>query len=80
MFTLTIDLDEHAVETLNDLAKNSGEPLSVVLEKAIESYRRRSFFEGLSTDVAKLRKNPEAWKEELDERAAWDAASNRAED
>ena len=76
MFTLTIDLNEHAVRTLNDLAKNSGEPLRVVLERAIESYRRQSFFEGLSTDVAKLRKNSAVWKEELDERAAWDAASN----
>ena len=69
---MTIEFWEHTMDTLNEPAKNSGDPLNVALERAIESYRRQSFFEGLSADVDRLRKDPEAWKEELDERAAWD--------
>lgn len=33
---------------------------------------RQCFLEGLNTDFAALRNNPDAWQDEQAERAAWD--------
>lgn len=41
--------------------------------KLAEESRREIFLEGLAQDFAKLRGNEEAWREELDERRAWDS-------
>jgi hypothetical protein len=59
---------------LKSLAKQSGESMPAVLDRAIESYRRQRFLEGLNEDFKALRGNAKAWKQELDERSAWDAA------
>ncbi|MGD0695420.1 MAG: toxin-antitoxin system protein [Terriglobia bacterium] len=44
-----------------------------VLDEAVEEYRRRRIFEKAHAAYARLRKNRKAWKEELEERALWDA-------
>ena len=43
------------------------------LAKAVETYRRQTFLEGLNADFAALRKDRRAWAEERSECAAWDA-------
>jgi hypothetical protein len=47
--------------------------MSVILDKAIEAYRRKRFLEQLSEDFARLRRDPALWEEELAERKLWDA-------
>ncbi len=42
------------------------------MERAIEQYRRQRFLEELNAGFAALRNDPEAWKEELEEREEWD--------
>jgi len=38
----------------------------------ISEHERRAFLEGCNADYARLRADPDAWREELEERAAWD--------
>jgi predicted transcriptional regulator len=68
--TVRIDPDTHA--KLKDLADMTGEPMTALLGKAVEAYRRQKFLEGANADYAALRDDPDAWAEELAERALWD--------
>jgi hypothetical protein len=47
--------------------------MSVVLDRAIELYRRQALLEQANAAYAALRASPEAWQEELGEREAWEA-------
>ena len=73
MASTTIRINKSTLETLKEIAGRVGEPLQIVLSKAIESYRRQRFLEETNSAYAKLRKSSSAWKEELDERKAWDS-------
>lgn len=57
---------------LTELAKAMGEPMEMVLEHAVEDYRRRDFLDDLNADFAALRNDPWAREEEQRERKAWD--------
>ena len=59
---------------LAELARQDGKSLQSVIDRAIETYRRQRFLEGLHNDFAALRNDPDAWQAEKEERAAWDAA------
>jgi predicted transcriptional regulator len=59
---------------LKELSELTGEPMTVVLERAIEVYRRERFLDACDQAYARLRADPKAWAEELAERKAWDAA------
>ena len=72
MATTTVRLAEATRATLRELAKQSGEPMGVILEKAVEAYRRQRLFEQANAAYAALRSDPEAWAEEQDERGAWE--------
>lgn len=73
MTSETVRITPRARRTLKQLAERTGEPMTAILEQALEDLRRRMFLEGLSDDFAALRADPKAWKDELEERAAWDA-------
>jgi hypothetical protein len=44
-----------------------------ILDKAVEDYRRKCVLERANAGYAALRAAPEAWNEELAERADWEA-------
>ena len=44
----------------------------VVLERAIEQYRRDRFLRAANADFEALQRDPKAWKDELRERAVWE--------
>lgn len=73
MSTPTVRISEAAQRILSELAEQTGLPEAELLEKALDDYRRRVFFEGLAADFAALKADPEAWAEELAERKLWDA-------
>jgi hypothetical protein len=50
--------------------------MQAILDEAVEAYRRRIFLKRANTAFAVLRSDPDAWKEEQEERAAWDVALN----
>ena len=60
----------HAV--LRDLAKEFGESMQSIVDKAVERYRRELFLEGLNQDFKNLQENETDWKAELEERKLWE--------
>jgi predicted DNA-binding protein len=56
---------------LRDLAKRAGKPMQTILDEAIDQYQRDKFLDDVNAAYARLRADPEAWKEELAERQDW---------
>ena len=50
--------------------------MQAILDEAVEAYRRQLFLKRANAAFAALRNDPNAWKEEQMERAAWDVALN----
>lgn len=73
MPTSTVRVSGHTCDQLRELAARSGESMASILDKAIEAHWRRQFLAEVNASFAALRANPGAWREELAERAEWDA-------
>jgi hypothetical protein len=58
---------------LKELAGATGQAMTDVLDKALDVYRRKLFFERLNAGYADLRADSVAWAEPLAERKLWDA-------
>jgi predicted transcriptional regulator len=69
MSTITMSIEADTHRTLQDLAARTAEPVEVVLKKALEEYRRKRFWDETNAAYAALRADPQAWQEELAERA-----------
>jgi len=69
----TVRISEASHQILKGLAEQTGQTMMDVLEKALDTYRRKLFFEQLNAGYAELRADPEAWAEHLAERKLWDA-------
>lgn len=61
---------------LRDLARQAGRTMPEILADAIEQLYRQRFFDQCDEDYARLKRDPKAWKEELEERRAWEATLN----
>ena len=70
--TTTIRIDRESHEKLRELADEAGTTLQDELSEAIEAHYRRRFLEAVNAAYERLRADPVAWQEELDERALWD--------
>jgi len=68
-----IRVSESTHAALRSLASEGGETMQAVIDKAIEEYRRRLFWERVEAAAGDLRKDSAAWEEELSERRDWDA-------
>jgi len=73
MSTPTIQITAAGHQMLRELAEQTGQTMMDILDKALDDYRRKLFFEGLAADYAALKADPEAWAEELAERQQWEA-------
>jgi hypothetical protein len=73
MASATVKIDAETYARLKATAEETGKPMIEVLAKAIDAYARQCFLEGLSADFAALRADRKRWKEELAERAVWEA-------
>ena len=73
MSTPTVRISDTSHQVLKDLAEQTGQTMLEVLDKALDAYRRKLFFEQLNAGYAELRADPEAWAEHLAERKLWDA-------
>jgi hypothetical protein len=73
MSSQTVPISETSHRLLKDLAEQTGQSTSEVLDKALDAYRRKVFFERLNAGYAELRADPDAWAEHLAERQGWDA-------
>jgi hypothetical protein len=73
--TSIVRISPHAHELLRRLAEEESESMQAVLDKAIERYRRERFLRAANDDYAILSRDPKAWKQELQEREAWEKTS-----
>jgi hypothetical protein len=73
MSASTVHLSEASQRILQELVSQTGQTQEEILAKALDTYRRKVFFEGLAADYAALKADPEAWAEELAERQLWEA-------
>jgi hypothetical protein len=69
---LTVRISRAAHATLRALAAEADEPMTDVLDKAVEAFRRQRFLENVNASFAALRQDPAAWKSLQQERDAWD--------
>ena len=72
MATSTVRISEQSVEILRVLSKKDKTSMQSVLDKALDAYQRKLFFEEMNAAYAALRADPVAWAEELTEREEWD--------
>ncbi|NCO41789.1 MAG: hypothetical protein AUJ96_28015 [Armatimonadetes bacterium CG2_30_66_41] len=72
MSTVTVRISSETHSALKELAASGKQSLRSVLTDAVERYRRERFLAQCNADYARLRRDKEAWAEELAERASWD--------
>ncbi len=72
MSSATVRISLPARDQLRELAEHVGKSMQLVIEEAIELYRRRCFLEEVNTAYGELRQAPRAWSEVEEERAVWD--------
>jgi predicted transcriptional regulator len=80
MASTTIRVPEPTRETLRELSRQSGEPISVLVAKAVERLRREYFLKATNQAFASLHEDPEAWQDELAERAEWEQTLSDGQD
>ena len=63
-------------KTLRKLAKEYGMTSEQVLDKAIDILERERMLEAVNAAYEALKADPDAWAEELSERALWETTSS----
>ncbi len=69
----TVRISESSHQTLKQLAELTGQKMVDVLEKALDAYRRKLFFERMNVGYEELRADPRALAEHQAELKQWDA-------
>ena len=75
MSTTTVRITPETRHRLRQLSEMEGHSMQVVLEKALRLYEERLFWERANRAYATLKADPKAWKQELEERAEWEATA-----
>lgn len=73
MQTTTVRISKSTQARLRELASDLGEPVQVVLDKAIEAYRRQRFLEAANEAYARLHKDNARWQDLVREQQEWDS-------
>ncbi|MBP9664586.1 MAG: hypothetical protein KBD94_08180 [Pyrinomonadaceae bacterium] len=73
MASTQVRISNSTYQVLRTLSGEGGESMQSIIDEAVEQYKRRRFLEGLNDDFARLKQDPEAWQDELDERLVWDS-------
>ncbi len=68
-------VNETTHNVVKNLAREFGESMQSIVEKAVERYKRELFLESLNQDFRRLREDKAAWKIELEERRLWENTS-----
>lgn len=72
MQTTTIRISAASHQLLKEVAQIENSPMQLILEKAIERYRRELILHKTNQAYDALRQDAEAWNEEERERESWD--------
>jgi predicted transcriptional regulator len=69
----TIAMSEITCRKLQEMAEWSGLSASEILDRAVEEYYGRRFWEAVNAGYDALRADPKAWAEEESERRLWES-------
>lgn len=72
MSNLNVSISDEAHKILIELSAQEGSPIDVILDRAVELYRRQKFLEQANATFQALKDNSDEWEEELKERELWD--------
>lgn len=72
MASCTVRIDSSTYKILQSLSAQTGRKMREILSEAVELYRRQLFLKKTNDAFAKLKTDPQTWKEEKEERAVWD--------
>ncbi|WP_227764315.1 toxin-antitoxin system protein [Zhaonella formicivorans] len=67
-----VRVTDNTWKTLREIATQAGESMQVILEKAVEDYRRKILLEEANKAYLALKNDSEAWQGEKKERLEWD--------
>src|SRR5205085_442806 len=68
----TVRISPFAHRELSKLSRQTGTSMQDVLDRAIDSYGRAHMLETLNQSYSALRRDPQAWRDELAERRLWE--------
>ncbi len=68
-----IRLTDEANNHLDELAQDSGQSKQDLMVQAIKMLAADYFFKKADAAYARLKKDPKAWKQELEERKLWES-------
>ena len=74
MSSSTVRIGGRAKKTLESLSRQTNRTMQDILDEAVELLRRQTLLAETNAAYAQLRLDPQAWADELRERAAWEAA------
>ncbi|MBM4319116.1 MAG: hypothetical protein FJ125_03950 [Deltaproteobacteria bacterium] len=73
MKTTAVRVTPETRDRAHEVARRQGVPMVVVLERAVKEYQERLFWEEVDRTYGEARQDEQAWREETEERAVWDA-------
>lgn len=71
----TVRVNKKLHATLREIADAEDRTIGQVIEEAIARYQKEKFWEGVNEDFARLKADPEAWKNYQDEIAFFEGGS-----
>ena len=77
MGTTLVRVTEETKSALKQLSAESGEPMPMILAKAVEAYQRALFLQKAAESVERLHADPVAWADYLEERRQWEEGTDR---
>ncbi len=72
MPTATVRVTAETRAILQEMARESKQPMQRLIARAVEQLRRQMVLEHANDRYAALRANPDAWREEQEERRVWE--------
>ena len=72
MATTTVRIRQETSDALRVLAAETGRSVQDVAADAVEAYSRELLLEQANAAYAALRADPAAWRDEIEERSAWE--------
>lgn len=67
----TVRISHKTHQALREIARADGESVRAVLQRSVETYRRKRFLEEVNAAYELLRGDAEGWRELESEREAW---------
>jgi len=72
MASTSVRVTEETWSMIKELATKTNTTMQEVIHQAIEDYRRKKILEETNQAFLRLKANPEAWQEEMQERQEWE--------